>query len=81
VSEVGDRAAIALSIVIIFVGFPARILPHSLKTSTGRNADMNYCKQPFERNLASGRGGTFFLTSLFIERFDRWSKAQPKPHL
>jgi hypothetical protein len=23
-----------------------------------------------ERNLASGRGGTFFLTSLFIERFD-----------
>jgi hypothetical protein len=26
-----------------------------------------------ERNLASGRGGTFFLTSLFIERFDRWS--------
>ena len=26
-----------------------------------------------ERNLASGRGGAFFLTSLFIERFD------PKP--
>jgi hypothetical protein len=26
-----------------------------------------------ERNLASGRGQTFFLTSLFIERFDRWS--------
>jgi hypothetical protein len=23
-----------------------------------------------ERNLASGRGGTFFLTSLFIERFE-----------
>ena len=23
-----------------------------------------------ERNLASGRGGAFFLTSLFIERFD-----------
>jgi hypothetical protein len=26
-----------------------------------------------ERNLASGRGRTFFLTSLFIERFDRRS--------
>jgi hypothetical protein len=24
-----------------------------------------------ERNLASGRGGTFFLTSLFIELIDR----------
>jgi hypothetical protein len=26
-----------------------------------------------ERNLHSGRGRSFFLTSLFIERFDRWS--------
>jgi len=29
-----------------------------------------------ERNLASGRGGAFFLTSLFIERFDRWSMSE-----